>query len=82
MHRTPSHTCSAVLPRLSPALQKRTLSEALCGRQAGRKTPNAVVLDEIAEHETTGQGETPGQVTALCEMAFQFWKGKAERNVT
>lgn len=28
-----------------------------CGRQAGRETPNAVVLDEIAEHETTGQGE-------------------------
>lgn len=25
--------------------------------QAGRETPNAVFLDEIAKHETTGQGE-------------------------
>jgi len=57
LHRTPSHTCSAVLPGLSPALRKRTCSEGLHGRQAGRETPNAVVLDKIVEHETTDQGE-------------------------
>lgn len=56
-HETPSHTCSAVLPRLSPALQEYNRSETLCGSQAGRETPKAVVLDEMAEHETTGQGE-------------------------
>lgn len=82
MHRTPFHTCSAVLLMLSLALQKQTCSETLCGRQLEGKRQTQLSWMRLRSMKPQARGSSPGQVTALYQTTSHFWKGKAERNVT
>lgn len=78
MHRTPFHVCSELLSRL--VLHYRNISAPKCsvGDRLGRKSS---VSHGTGEHEATAQGQPSREVTVLCKMAFQFWRGEVERNI-
>lgn len=53
-------------------------SKHCVGDRLGRKSR---VSHETGKHEATARGQTSREDTVLREMAFEFWKGEAERNI-
>lgn len=70
--------CSELLSRL--VLHYRNISAPKCsvGDRLERKSS---VSHGTGEHEATAQGQPSREVTVLCKMAFQFWRGEVERNI-